>query len=748
MSSKNNNSPIFDKALGEIVNIIVSYDMGWSKRGNGRSYDSLNGYGAIIGMLSGKVLDYATRNRKCKKCDLGHSESDHDCRKNFQGSAKAMEASVGAQLINNSSILEAAGVKVRVVIGDEDSSTMAAVRKENPQVIYKLADRNHLSKNFVSDLYKIKPLFSEMSKKETIPHIKKCFNFAIAQNKGNASTLAVAIRSIPDHVFGKHEHCGDWCHKDGHKITLTNEALYSKLLDIFSKYAANSSKLCVAASSQANEALNSIMAHKCPKKTCFSLTASADARMASAVCTKNDGDRHVTSIENILNVSPGKHNATYAEKRDKLKLAKSAKSKLRSMKLRRNILKQGREVLRKKLERSEGVQYRPNYGFELDVNSNEIPNLQEDKTKVIYFDLETSGFGYSADILQIAAVCEENSFCVYVTPTQTVHAQAQRITGFKNVGGELYCRDKKVDSIPLHDALRSFLQFLSVSGQPCLLVAHNANFDCSHLLLATQKYGMTREFQTRIAGFSDTYLILKKLHPTRKGQGMFKLERLANDLININGKENFHDALFDVQVLKELVTSCIPRKTLFENRKSFMEKCEQLNRSQNSGNIAKFLQPLKEVVSAGMIKKIANAGITFEKLKETHLSSRAVLEIESRLLTGNDSEFWQKNIVIRHLVSSVIRESKVVFVVIRKRDPTQIVKSSNAHCVNPRGVRYVSTCTAPYSTRKTQEIVSSKPELGEFVNLIVNEQTGEKQNGRRTPSKERFLSRNKTLSGR
>jgi len=50
----NNNIKEFNKELGNIVNIIVSYDMGWSKRGNGRSYDSLNGYGAIIGLLSKK----------------------------------------------------------------------------------------------------------------------------------------------------------------------------------------------------------------------------------------------------------------------------------------------------------------------------------------------------------------------------------------------------------------------------------------------------------------------------------------------------------------------------------------------------------------------------------------------------------------------------------------------------------------------------------------------------------------------
>lgn len=73
---------LFDQAIGQTILIIVSYDMGWSKRGNGRSYDSLNGYGAMIGFLTGKVLDYTTRNRRCRMCDQG-SKKIHDCRKIF-----------------------------------------------------------------------------------------------------------------------------------------------------------------------------------------------------------------------------------------------------------------------------------------------------------------------------------------------------------------------------------------------------------------------------------------------------------------------------------------------------------------------------------------------------------------------------------------------------------------------------------------------------------------------------------------
>jgi len=113
--------------------------MGWSKRGNGRTYDSLNGYATIIGFLTGKILDYTTRNRKCAMCEKEHDPKKHDCRKNFVGSAKAMEADAGIELIGNSSILKDANLRVKVVVGDDDSSTIAAIRKDNFETIHKLS---------------------------------------------------------------------------------------------------------------------------------------------------------------------------------------------------------------------------------------------------------------------------------------------------------------------------------------------------------------------------------------------------------------------------------------------------------------------------------------------------------------------------------------------------------------------------------------------------------------------------------
>jgi len=45
-----------------IVRIAASFDMGWTTRGTGRSYDSLTGSAALIGYFSKKVLSYVTKN--------------------------------------------------------------------------------------------------------------------------------------------------------------------------------------------------------------------------------------------------------------------------------------------------------------------------------------------------------------------------------------------------------------------------------------------------------------------------------------------------------------------------------------------------------------------------------------------------------------------------------------------------------------------------------------------------------------
>ena len=144
--------------------------MGWSKRGNGKSYDSINGYGTIVGFLSNKILHYGTRNRKCKRCDSGHSPNDHDCRKNFEGSAKAMESQLGAEVVNKSKVLKSCRLDARAVVGDDNSSTISAILHGSAHKIFTLSYRIHFRRNFMKGLYKLKKdkKYSELGKKVSL----------------------------------------------------------------------------------------------------------------------------------------------------------------------------------------------------------------------------------------------------------------------------------------------------------------------------------------------------------------------------------------------------------------------------------------------------------------------------------------------------------------------------------------------------------------------------------------------------
>lgn len=77
-----------------------------------------------------------------------------------------MEPDVGAALVNDSKILRSLGLDVRVVVVDEDSSTIASIRRGTVNKIFKLSDKNYLQKSFKRNLYQLKPKFKEIAKKK------------------------------------------------------------------------------------------------------------------------------------------------------------------------------------------------------------------------------------------------------------------------------------------------------------------------------------------------------------------------------------------------------------------------------------------------------------------------------------------------------------------------------------------------------------------------------------------------------
>ena len=104
-------------------------------------------------------------------------------------------------------------IEVGDFIGDNDSSSICAIKKAADHDIIKQSDKNHTSKGVKSLLYKIdksKDPDKEMTS-ETIKYLHKCFTYAMAQHQGNVSEMAAAIKNVPYHAFNIHDNCGQWC---------------------------------------------------------------------------------------------------------------------------------------------------------------------------------------------------------------------------------------------------------------------------------------------------------------------------------------------------------------------------------------------------------------------------------------------------------------------------------------------------------------------------------------------------------
>ncbi|XP_053598615.1 uncharacterized protein LOC128668838 [Microplitis demolitor] len=230
---------------------------------------------------------------------------------------------------------------------------------------------------------------------------------------------------------------------------------------------------------------------------------------------------------------------------DKITKQRAARAKLPEAKKRRNLLAKNKEASRQNKERQEGLQYQSNCGLLMSIDYNNVNIntktlysklrnvvITSDNCGLVYFDIETSGFSSTSDILQIAAKFKEKTFNVYIKPTQPIDHQAFKLTGLVNINGNLYLYGKLVQSITLKEASISLLQFLNFSSKSCILVAHNARFDSSHLLRAIINSSMIEDFQ-KIAGVSDTVSLLKKRFSNHKGPDLFKLEKLISDFLQV-----------------------------------------------------------------------------------------------------------------------------------------------------------------------------------------------------------------------
>ena len=171
--------------------------------------NSRSGFGSII--RKNKVLSYATRNigrRFCAVTKHGKKVKKYGCRKTWIKSSKAMEPDVAVECLKD---VIYSGLDPGTIAGDDDSASISKFRKEVKACLEKQCDYGHLKKNVFKKLEEIGSKRKQMLQK-VLEHFKRCFTYALAQNKGNSKNVKAAVlSSIVPQSYGDHEKCGKWC---------------------------------------------------------------------------------------------------------------------------------------------------------------------------------------------------------------------------------------------------------------------------------------------------------------------------------------------------------------------------------------------------------------------------------------------------------------------------------------------------------------------------------------------------------
>ena len=177
------------------------------------------GHGIAIGSRSGKLLAYATRNKRGKLCERGPLPVDHDCRVNHTGSSKSMEPKMAVEIFTNSLILQEENVQIRVIIGDDDSTTISNVSRKDHHPAAKESDKNHATCTPSHNTWSLK------IPKKIIDYMKYCFDCVFLKKKGNFEKIRAGLLNIVLYAFDDHEKYGTWCAYKEDPINYTHKLL-------------------------------------------------------------------------------------------------------------------------------------------------------------------------------------------------------------------------------------------------------------------------------------------------------------------------------------------------------------------------------------------------------------------------------------------------------------------------------------------------------------------------------------------
>ena len=210
----------------------------------------------------------------------------------------------------------------------------------------------------------------------------------------------------------------------------------------------------------------------------------------------------------------------------------------------------------------------------------------------VLFDLETTGFGSNAEIIEIGAVhCDQdgnvlNEFSTLVKPSSYIPYDIQQLTGITNTMVK--------DSPSIQEALPKFLEF--VGDKP--LAGHNIkNFDMKHINRACYKLGLpacnnnlidsllwAKRLLHRNKDVSVDYLVNEFDIPKRDAHRALNDAYMENDLYlklcDIYNKQQALDSQTTLPYQKEVVQGTQVGLNLFNN--AFEENPKTVAKSINN----------------------------------------------------------------------------------------------------------------------------------------------------------------------
>ncbi|XP_076113426.1 uncharacterized protein LOC143081077 [Mytilus galloprovincialis] len=589
IASTDNTNPVCGPI--SVTGITASADGAYQRRGSGRCYNSLSGTASMIGKKTGKVVGYSARYKRCRKCDVAKFKkrlpTKHKCRKNWCGSAKSMEPDMIVEILKDAKKKD---TPVITLIGDDDCTAFNRARCEVDSCLEKVSDINHVKKNISNRLHKIKGKYKELSVK-TITALIKSFSFMLAQNKGDSDRIKNSLPSVVLHQFGNHDGCGDWCQMKNKPTAkhrnlpwgadLKDENLKKDLLKVFTDL--DPGKMSKLDSSNPNESFNNTVRSKAPKDKHYSESGSLAHRLSAAVCQKNEGYKYVAQLQ-------------------RLKLKSQRSSETRSHEIR------------------EGDTYCSNVIADAEEpDLTVIPGPSEDNCEhiekvVVFYDLETTGLSRQSSITQISAVCEEQEFNRYATPTQEISEDACRVTGlkFNTATNELLYNDEAVSHKHPQQVLLDFIQFLMslcASDKHIVLAAHNnRRFDSIILFNQLKFYKLWNHFSRYIVGFCDTLPFFKMLYPEFEN---YKQEYIAQKLLN--EAYSAHNALDDCRMLMSLVKKTEKIDVLLSDYFYSSHQVTFQGVQPNKESLEHLLR--SKVLSRTIFKKLEDSTLTYNHLK-------------------------------------------------------------------------------------------------------------------------------------